>query len=133
MRRVLLALALVSSCAEPAYAERCKRYVPIVTPCEGLGGPRSRIIAGRAAVPALASCRADVDAERKLRTVDARAAAARLALLQARLDAVPLPTAPTPVQALPSSHTSPIVWLAVGFAGGLLAAFTAARLTEAPR
>ena len=51
-------------------AERCTRYVPITSPCAGIGGPRSRIVAGRVAVPALATCRAGLDAERELRTVE---------------------------------------------------------------
>ena len=71
--------------AAPVHAaERCTRYVPITSPCAGIGGPRSRIVAGRAAVPALATCRAELDAERKLRTVDARAAVAQLALLESQ-------------------------------------------------
>ena len=114
-------LALVLALTAPVHAaERCTRYVPITSPCAGIGGPRSRIVAGRAAVPALATCRAGLDAERELRTVDARAAVAQLALLERQLAARPLrlPAALAPTRAPP---TSPIVWVVIGFAGGVLA------------
>ena len=122
--RVLVALALVVSCSTPAYAERCARYVPITTPCSGLGGPRARIIAGRAAVPALAACAAKLDAEQRLRIVDARAAAERIAVLERRIPrAAPTVCAPAP------RTTSPLVWLAVGLAAGIVAGYAAATLT----
>jgi hypothetical protein len=133
VRRVIVALALVSSLvAPPAFAERCTKYVDIVTPCAGLAGPTARVIAGRAAVPALDKCTAKLTAANKLRTIDARAAAARIASLERMLAAKPDSVA-TPAQVLPPppARASPALWFGAGFASAAVVAIALA-LTLAP-
>ena len=120
--RALLACALALACAPNAHAaERCTRYVDITAPCAGLAGPTARVVAGRAAVPALAVCRIDLHAEQQLRITDATAAAARIGLLERRLAALPLPVStPPPVV---ESRTSPLVLVGVGVFIGALAVY----------
>ena len=128
MRRVL-ALVLALACAPNAHAaERCVRYVDITAPCAGMGGPTARIVAGRAAVPALAVCRIDLHAEQQLRITDATAAAARIGLLERRLAALPLPiSTPPPVV---ESRTSPLIWIGVGVFIGALGAYGLTRWAQ---
>lgn len=128
MRRVL-ALVLALACPLNAHAaERCVRYVDITAPCAGMGGPTARIVAGRAAVPALAACRIDLAAEKQLRTVDARAAAARITALERRLATIPLPVStPPPVV---ESRTSPLVLIGVGVFIGALGAYGLTRWAQ---
>ena len=118
------AVVLVLTLSTQAAAQQCERYVAITSPCVGLAGPVTRIVAGRACVYRHRATLGDLSACRRLRKLDqAEAGSIREQLTEALTQCRAAQIAPAPqARARPSWYERPIVALLGGIVIGVAGA-----------